>query len=97
MSNDSRSWQSAMPLTDVPVPWMDSAACANVSPDLWFGETRQDSTRALKICAVCPVVAECREYAIESGQRWGTWGNLSQDELRHASVARNVSKKASTL
>lgn len=80
---------SAMPLTDVPLPWMSDGACQYVAPDLWFPANREDSVPALAICAVCPVVRACREYAIESGQRWGTWGGLSQNELRKISVARN--------
>lgn len=75
---------SAMPLTDVPLPWMSAAACANVAPDLWFPVNPEHSGPAIRICAVCPVVAACREYAIESGQRWGTWGGLTQQQLREA-------------
>lgn len=73
---------SAMPLNDVPVPWMSSAACANVGPDLWFPTNPEHSGPALRICSSCPVVAACREYAIESGQRWGSWGSMTQQQLR---------------
>ena len=73
---------SAMRVTDTPLPWMSDAACAYVSPALWFPVNPEHSGPAIRICAVCPVVAACREYAIESGQRWGTWGGLTQQQLR---------------
>lgn len=84
--------ESAMPLTDVPVPWVTDALCAQVSPALWFPPNPELSGPAIRICNVCPVIDQCREYAIESGQRWGTWGGLSQNELRKISVARNREK-----
>lgn len=73
---------SAMPLTDVPVPWMTDALCAQVSPALWFPPNPEMSGPAIRICNICPVIAQCREYALASGQRWGTWAGLTQQQLR---------------
>ncbi|MFJ6440233.1 WhiB family transcriptional regulator [Streptomyces sp. NPDC091649] len=64
--------------------WMSDAVCAGVDPELWFPEGSGSSTRtAQRICAGCPVLAECREHTAElegdavSGGRHGMWGGQS--------------------
>jgi WhiB family transcriptional regulator, redox-sensing transcriptional regulator len=42
-------------------------------------ETRERKARA--ICAVCPIRAECREYALGHPARYGIWGGLNAEEL----------------
>ncbi len=62
------------------------AACrANPDPDLWFppgpGATTQ-IRQAKAICAGCPVIADCLNYAFETGQNYGVFGGLTADERR---------------
>ncbi|WP_406006457.1 WhiB family transcriptional regulator [Streptomyces sp. NBC_00637] len=38
--------------------WESSAACRHQDADLWF--SRRSSSRAVAICAACPVLAHCR-------------------------------------
>jgi WhiB family transcriptional regulator, redox-sensing transcriptional regulator len=62
--------------------WRDQALCAQSDPDAWFPE-KGGSTRVPKmICRGCPVKAECLEFALETDQRWGVWGGLSEHERR---------------
>lgn len=67
-----------------PPEWMDDALCAQADPDAWFPESGEwPKVRAAKlICAACPVRAECLDYALASGERFGVWGGLSEDERR---------------
>ena len=37
---------------------------------------------AKAICASCPAVLQCRSFAVRTGQVFGIWGGLSEQELR---------------
>lgn len=65
-------------------PWMEDAACSRVDPDAWFPEKGSSNKDAKRVCATCPVVPECREYAMRNRERFGIWGGLSERELRKA-------------
>lgn len=65
-------------------PWKQRAACLGVDPELFFA-TRGDIVpirRARMVCAVCPVRAECLEYALRNEEEFGMWGGLSEKERR---------------
>ena len=65
--------------------WRDDAVCATTDPDLFFPESRdvRAERQAKKICAGCPVVQDCLEYAIEAGEEFGVWGGTTELERRH--------------
>lgn len=71
--------------------WMRRAACADTDPELFFpvsneGPGATQRAEAKRVCAGCPVRAECLEYALESKQRSGVWGGL--DERERATLHR---------
>lgn len=67
---------------ETPLKWQDDAACAETDPEA-FSPNKGGSTREAKtVCAVCPVVAECLEYALANGERFGVWGGLGPMERR---------------
>ena len=37
---------------------------------------------AKAICASCPAVLQCRSFAVRTGQVFGIWGGLSEEDLR---------------
>ncbi len=41
---------------------------------LFFSEELQDIAAAKRLCAGCPVLAECLEGAMERREPWGVWG-----------------------
>ena len=44
-------------------------------------EKRKAATAAAKaICRECPLITECRTYALETNQRFGIWGATSPHE-----------------
>lgn len=58
--------------------WREQAVCRPGSghdPDLWFpdGHDRQAIAVAQRLCATCPVIAECRAYADTTRQEHGVW------------------------
>ena len=65
--------------------WLADAACAGMDARAFFANgchARAQVHEAKKICASCPVQPNCAAFAIETGERWGVWGAMSQQELR---------------
>ena len=67
--------------------WMAAALCAQVDPELFFPENTPDRVGnnspadAKRVCAACPVMQECRAYAIADDTiNYGIWGGLSVRE-----------------
>jgi WhiB family redox-sensing transcriptional regulator len=72
-------------------PWIEHAACYG-HKDLFFPPTdvrehRYDRNRRIRrakgICAVCPVKAECLEWAQSNNEQSGIWGGWVFDYSRH--------------
>lgn len=60
--------------------WRAQALCAQTDPDLFYPETGQTSRTARTVCGPCPVIAECRAYALARPEPHGVWGGLSARE-----------------
>ncbi|TRV72571.1 transcription factor WhiB [Streptomyces sp. 130] len=67
--------------------WMGQALCAQTDPDMWFPEVGGSQTVAAKrICASCPVRAQCVEHAqrleggVSADHRYGAWGGQTPRE-----------------
>ena len=67
--------------------WQLTAACRGMDSSLFFapdGErARARNRRTVKakaICAGCPALIDCRNYAIAAGETSGIWGGLTADE-----------------
>ena len=63
--------------------WGELAACINHDPELFFPEhgIRMNSP-ALKICAGCPVLAECSDYAKKIKPSDGIWAGKNYTQRR---------------
>lgn len=64
------------------IAWQDWGMCSQTSPDAFFPDKGQPTAAAKRVCATCPVQAECLEYALANNERYGVWGGLSERE-RH--------------
>ncbi|UIX29471.1 WhiB family transcriptional regulator [Streptomyces sp. GQFP] len=65
--------------------WLRQAACAGEDPELFFpvgtaGPALRDIATAKRVCARCPVAAQCLDWALRSGQTSGVWGGTGEDE-----------------
>ncbi len=67
--------------------WRWRAACADSGDVPFFAPDREQAkarvsriARAKAICARCPVMAQCRAYALQFREPFGIWGGLSEDE-----------------
>jgi len=52
-----------------PVPYLDGAACGKpgADPELWLSNSPLLREAAKHVCGTCPVLADCREWAIGGG------------------------------
>jgi WhiB family transcriptional regulator, redox-sensing transcriptional regulator len=67
--------------------WRDEAGCLGMDYELFFplgstGPAVEQIARAKAVCQDCPVMQECLEWALRTGQ-YGIWGGQTEDE-RHA-------------
>lgn len=67
--------------------WRHRAECRDEDPELFFpvgtsGPALLQIAEAKAVCRGCPVIFECRNWAMQTGQDAGVWGGLSEDERR---------------
>lgn len=66
--------------------WRGYAECKQADPELFFpsgersAKDRDQIQKAKEFCVKCLVKERCLDYAIETGQRKGVWGGLSEKE-----------------
>lgn len=67
--------------------WQSQGLCNSMDSDLFFhpegergGPRRRRIERAKAICAQCPVIEQCRTYALANHEAYGVWGGLSEEE-----------------
>lgn len=77
------------------VDWRDLGACTSQDPDLFFpigtGAIAEVQAAAAKaVCRRCPVMAACREWALDHPKEAsaGVWGGASEQELKSARSTR---------
>jgi len=78
--------------------WRERAACLREDPDLFFpvgngGLTPARIDEAKAVCGRCPVVEQCLELALKSGQADGVWGGTTESERR--SMSRRAARPGS--
>ncbi|MFG3287227.1 WhiB family transcriptional regulator [Streptomyces sp. NPDC048179] len=85
--------------------WRYEAACAGNATNLFFpvgtsAEALAQEREAKQVCATCSVMAECLEFAMETGQQ-GVWGGTNDEERRRLrknqrrAAARRAAKESS--
>lgn len=63
--------------------WVKDAACSPDNAHRFFPSHGQHSKPAKDICAACPVITQCRNYAINSPDiLYGVWGGMSEEDMR---------------
>lgn len=64
------------------VSWHEDAVCAQTDPEIFFPEKGGSTKEAKGLCTTCTVRADCLEYALDVGERFGIWGGVSERERR---------------
>jgi WhiB family transcriptional regulator, redox-sensing transcriptional regulator len=75
--------------------WMLSALCRQRAPEEFFPSDGVGVEQARKVCADCPVKAECLEYALTYRIDHGVWGGASERERRRILRARRLAAASS--
>jgi hypothetical protein len=61
--------------------WREDALCLTADPELFYPDAgHSTSAPARKICASCPVLIECRNYALGRREKFGIWGGWTYDQ-----------------
>lgn len=67
--------------------WQERGSCRTADPSLFhYSEGERTVSRrakdwaAKRICAGCPVLQECAEWALATAEPWGTWGAMTEAE-----------------
>jgi len=72
--------------TELVADWRNRAACSGYPNTLFFPSSDETDERSVKkakgICAVCPVMEDCLQYALETNQRSGIWGGTTEKERK---------------
>ncbi|MFF5784217.1 WhiB family transcriptional regulator [Streptomyces sp. NPDC012693] len=53
-----------------------------MDPDLWFSTLKADQAQAVAGCQRCPLMDSCQQTAIDNKTQSGTWGGLTERQLR---------------
>ena len=77
--------------------WQEQANCLGVDPDLFFPERGASTKEAKAVCRGCEVRAECLEYALSHGEKFGIWGGLSERERRRVRRQRALERQRRAL
>ncbi|MDQ5969783.1 MAG: WhiB family transcriptional regulator, redox-sensing transcriptional regulator [Patescibacteria group bacterium] len=73
--------------------WMDNANCKGMGCEYFFPIELKSKIAASKILAVkaiceqCTVNQECLSYALDTNQKYGIWGGLTEPERSNLSQA----------
>lgn len=84
--------------------WQIKGNCNSLDPEYFFhpegergGPRRRRIERAKQICHSCPVIEECREYALNHNEPYGVWGGLSEEERGQILQNRRRARVSSAL
>lgn len=74
-------------MSEMGTEWQQRAACRDEDPELFFpvsemGPGARQVRQAKRICASCPVQAECLAYAQRNGLDFGIFGGATPEERR---------------
>jgi WhiB family transcriptional regulator, redox-sensing transcriptional regulator len=69
--------------------WQEGGTCREMpddaSDELFFPEGRSTAFiehRAAKVCQRCPILPECRSWALSRHEEFGVWGGLTPRQRR---------------
>ena len=69
--------------------WQVEGACRGLSADLFFNPDfergkakRMREAGAKAVCATCPVMAQCLDWAMTVAEPYGIWGGTTPEERR---------------
>jgi WhiB family transcriptional regulator, redox-sensing transcriptional regulator len=84
--------------------WQWDGACRSADPTLFFhpegerGPARDNRALAAQaVCAVCPVIRQCRNHALTVREPYGVWGGLTSSDREAIYLSGSKSHVAAAL
>jgi WhiB family transcriptional regulator, redox-sensing transcriptional regulator len=68
---------------------VEDAVCRSVDPAMWFPDKGEGSAQAIAMCAHCPLVEPCLDYALYNTVK-GVWGGTNEAQRRRIQRARGI-------
>lgn len=62
--------------------WQREAACLAVDTAMFYPGPHANQDEAKAVCAECPVLRRCLDYAMAKPERFGIWGGLNERERK---------------
>lgn len=62
--------------------WRTAGICTQTDAETWYPEKGQRADTAKRLCAHCPVIDDCLQWALDTDERYGVWGGLNPRERR---------------
>ena len=92
----------AMVEAEETLEWQEDAACRLFDNLVFFGEEGESElerqareSKAKSVCRTCPVQEPCLEFAMETNQKYGIWGGLTDKERASLKRRRARARRAS--
>lgn len=75
--------------------WQESAACKSMGTKLFYEERGHSVDVAKAICASCPVIEDCLDFALQGSSYGdaGVWGGTTPEERRLIRRQRRIPPK----
>jgi len=80
MTVRAHQWDTRIAHAYPPVASEPDRACAGADPEIFFPTTGGTTDEAKAICRACPHRNPCLDWALETQQQFGVWGETSPDE-----------------
>jgi WhiB family transcriptional regulator, redox-sensing transcriptional regulator len=89
----------SLTLTSFNEKWRDQALCRNEDPEIFFpigeeGPSASVIDRAKALCLGCPVMDDCLQWSLDTGQQFGVSGGMTPRERRHFKRVRVMAKRS---
>lgn len=78
--------------------WFPRAACRGINPEVFFPDPDHPEFRSMQqdaeaVCSTCPVIIPCAQYALDNGEKVGTWGGKSSwGSIRSTDAERYIQR-----
>jgi len=73
------------------VDWRLQSACRDEDPELFFSNSPEEREEAKRVCAGCPVRAQCGDLAVEFAAPSGVWGGVERVDTKRSYGASELS------
>lgn len=79
------------------VPDWDRANCRGTDTELFFPISGNQDGPAKRVCSGCRIRESCLNYAIDTGEKFGIWGGMTEQDRTEEIRRRNKAARQSAV